>query len=97
MGENYRQLSLEERCTIARLHENGHSYRKIAASLGRAPSAIAREIARNKGNQIGYTTAYADELAWGRRGRGSRLERQPDLKPMVRDDAAKTSPHANPR
>ncbi len=36
MGENYRQLSLEQRCAIARLHGNGQSYRKIAASLDRA-------------------------------------------------------------
>ena len=83
MGEYYRQLTLEERCTIARLHENGQSYRTIAASLGRAPSTVAREITRNKANQAGYRPAYADELAWGRRWHGSRLERQPDLQQAV--------------
>lgn len=83
MGENYRQLSLEERCAIARLHENGQSCRKIAASLGRAPSTVSREISRNKGNHVGYKPAYADELAWARRWRGSRLERQPVLQQAV--------------
>ncbi|WP_414711910.1 helix-turn-helix domain-containing protein, partial [Sphingopyxis sp.] len=29
---NYRQLSLEERCSIARLHEDGQSLRQIAAA-----------------------------------------------------------------
>jgi len=83
MGKTYRQLSLEERCTIARLCETGQSYRQIAANLHRAPSTIAREISRNKASQAGYRPAYADERAWARRWRGSRLERQPDLRHAV--------------
>ena len=34
----YRQLSLEERCSIARLHEAGQSIRQIAAVLDRQPA-----------------------------------------------------------
>ncbi len=83
MGENYRQLSLEERCAIARLHGNGQSYRKIAASLDRAPSTIAREITRNSSEKAAYKPAYADEQAWARRWRGSRLDRQPELRHVV--------------
>jgi len=48
MGKIYRQLSLEERCAIARFHEDGQSIRQIAAPLDRAASTISRELARNK-------------------------------------------------
>jgi IS30 family transposase len=83
MGRNYRQLSLEERCTIARLHEAGQSCRQIAAALDRAPSTIAREMKRNRGAQVGYRPAYAAEQAWARRWRGSRLERVTELRDTV--------------
>jgi IS30 family transposase len=83
MGQTYLQLKLEDRCTIARLHEAGQSCRQIAAALDRAPSTIARELKRNKGRQVGYRPAYADEQAWARRWHGSRLVRQPDLRTRV--------------
>jgi len=44
MGKIYRQLSLEERCAIARFHEDGQSIRQIAAPLDRAASTISREL-----------------------------------------------------
>ncbi|WP_422922112.1 helix-turn-helix domain-containing protein, partial [Sphingomonas liriopis] len=50
----YRQLSLEERCSIARLHEAGQSIRQIAATLDRQPSTVSRELKRNAGATIGY-------------------------------------------
>ena len=83
MGTRYGQLSLEERCTIARLHEDGQSIREIATTLDRAPSTVAREMKRNKGAGDGYKPVYADEQAWARRWRGSRLVRQPDLQQYV--------------
>ena len=55
----YRQLSIEERCSIARLHEDGQSIRQIAATLDRQPSTIARELKRNSGSKVGYQPAYA--------------------------------------
>ena len=88
MGTNYDHLSLEERCSIARLRADGQSIRQIAASLGRAPSSISRELNRNSGTTVGYQPAFADEQAWARRWRGSRLARQPDLCKLVLDRLA---------
>ena len=85
MGRIYEQLSLEERNTIARLRAGGQSFRKIAANLGRSASSIAREIKRNQGTQVGYQPVYADERAWARRWRGSRIARQPELQKRVLD------------
>jgi IS30 family transposase len=42
-----RYLSLEERLRIADLHLGGSGVRSIAVQLGRAPSTISRELARN--------------------------------------------------
>jgi IS30 family transposase len=86
--ETYGQLSLEERCTIARLHEAGQSCRQIAAALDRSASTICRELKRNCGRQVGYRPAYASEQAWARRWRGSRLARQPELREVVLDRLA---------
>ena len=81
--ERYGQLSLEERCTIARLHEAGQSCRQIAAALDRSASTICREMKRNCGAQVGYQPAYAADQAWARRWRGSRLARLPELREVV--------------
>lgn len=83
MGEKYRQLSLEERCTIAELHKAGRSLQQIAATLDRSPSTISRELTRNSGSQVGYRPAYAHEQAWARRWSGSRLERNAELRTSV--------------
>jgi len=84
MGKNYKQLSLEERCRISSLHAERNSIRKIASTLDRAPSTIAREIKRNRGSNQ-YKPSYADEKAWARRWFGSKLERQPSLQKYVID------------
>ena len=81
MGRSYEQLSLEERCTLARMRESGQTIRQIAASMDRAASTISRELRRN--GERGYKPAYADEQAWARRWRGSRLMRQPELQRQV--------------
>jgi IS30 family transposase len=83
MGEQYGQLTLEERCTIARLHAEGHSIRQIAAALDRAPSSISRELKRNSGAKVGYQPAYAHEQAGARRWQGARLERDDALRDLV--------------
>ena len=85
MGTKYAQLSIEERCRIASLQEQGRSIRQIAADLDRAPSTIAREINRNAGRQVGYRPAYASEQAKARRWKGSKLERDPILRQAVLD------------
>jgi transposase, IS30 family len=83
MGRRYRQLSLDDRCEIARLQANGSSIRQIAAALDRAPSTIARELRRNRGGQVGYKPNYAEEQTKARRWVGSRLEREADLRRAV--------------
>jgi transposase, IS30 family len=84
----YTQLSLEERCSIARLHEDGQSIRQIAAALDRQPSTITRELKRNTGRKIGYRPAYAQAQASARRWSGSRLERDDTLRDAVLDRLA---------
>lgn len=88
MGTNYQQLSLEERCKISLLREEGKTIRKIAAALARSPSSITREIKRNGTKTLGYKPDYAQQQAAGRRWRGSKLERQPDLRSAVTDRLA---------
>jgi transposase, IS30 family len=83
MGDKYGQLSLEERCEIARLQAEGCSQREIAAALDRSPSTISREIRRNHGSHVGYKPSYAQEQANARRWSGSHLERDPDLRRAV--------------
>jgi IS30 family transposase len=83
MGSHYRQLSLDERCTIAQLWQAGQSIREIAAALDRPPSTVSRELKRNSGAQIGYRPAYAQEQARARRWKGSRLERHGELRELV--------------
>jgi IS30 family transposase len=43
----------------------GQSLRAIAASLGRAPSTVSREISRNGGRKR-YRASTADQSAWDR-------------------------------
>lgn len=88
MGQRYRQLSLEERCEIARLQANGASVGQIAAALDRTPSTISRELSRNGGCEVGYKPSYAHEQAKARRWVGSRLERDPTLRRAVLDRLA---------
>jgi IS30 family transposase len=88
MGRRYKQLSLEERCKIARLQAEGRSIRQIAADLDRPASTISRELRRNRGKEVGYMPSYAQQQAQARRWVGSRLEREPDLRRAVLDRLA---------
>jgi len=56
-------LTLIEREEISRGVVAGKSIRTIAATLGRAPSTISREIRRNDGPR-GYRASQADLAAW---------------------------------
>ncbi len=58
-------LTLSEREEISRGVVAGRSLRSIAASLGRAPSTVSREINRN-GSRRGYRANQADQAAWDR-------------------------------
>ncbi len=58
-------LTLAEREEISRGVVAGLSLRWIAASLGRAPSTVSREINRNGGRRR-YRASKADQCAWDR-------------------------------
>jgi IS30 family transposase len=66
-------LSLSEREEISRCLVAGQSIRCIALKLGRAPSTISREVARN-GGQISYRAAQAEQAAWDRAHRPKRCK-----------------------
>ena len=90
MGRCYGQLSLEERVEIYRLHAGGKSQNSIAASLGRSPSTISRELRRNaRPSKLwpgGYRPVRAQQLAERRRRWDCRfkLARQTALRNRVR-------------
>src|ERR1700722_5483880 len=85
MAQQYDHLTLEDRCSIARLHEAGQSIRQTAAALDRSPSTISRELNINLGVKIGYKPAYAEDQAKARRWTGSKLERDDVLRNLVLD------------
>src|SRR5258705_5416493 len=89
MGKKYVQLSLDERSVVASLHDQGRSIRQIAAALDRSPSTISGELNRNAGRQVGYRAAYAQQQTRARRWKGSRLEREPELRQQVLDGLRK--------
>jgi transposase, IS30 family len=82
-----RYLSLVEREEIAVGLAERRSVRSIAASLGRAPSTISREIARNRGRgpdwryRASVGQARADAMA--RRPKVAKLARDPVLRKLV--------------
>lgn len=83
MGQHYGQLSLEERCEIARLQAGGCSLRKIAKALGRNPATISRELKRNTDRDLGYKPAKAQSKADQRCWKGARLDRNEPLRKQV--------------
>jgi transposase, IS30 family len=83
MGKAYKQLTQEERYEIARLRAGGATIRKIATALDRPASTVSRELKRNSGREVGYKASYAQEQASGRRWRGNKLVRQPELQREV--------------
>jgi IS30 family transposase len=64
-----RYLDREERYEIARLRELGLPVRQVATRLGRSPSTISRELARNAAPRGGYQPERAQRLAWQRQRR----------------------------
>jgi IS30 family transposase len=79
-----RSLSLAEREEISRGIAAGRSLRSIALRLGRSPSTISRELARNGGLR-GYRAHRADQAAWDRtlRPKVCKLARHPALARLV--------------
>jgi IS30 family transposase len=60
-----RSLTLPEREEISRSIVDGQSIRSIARRLGRSPSTISRELARNGGREA-FRANTADQVAWDR-------------------------------
>ncbi len=77
-------LSVAEREEISRGLARGDSLRQVARLLGRAPSTVIREIARNKGRRR-YRGLDADDRAWrrARRPKTCLLAREPVLREYV--------------
>ena len=80
------QLSLVEREEISRGLAAGDSMRSIASRLGRAPSTISRELARN-GGRGSYRAHAAEKRAWvrGRRPQMCKLAANPQLRRVVEE------------
>ena len=71
----YHQITSGERYAIAALRRQGLSLRAIASNLGRAPSSVCREVARNRCADGGYRAFKACHRTRGRRSRSRRNER----------------------
>jgi IS30 family transposase len=82
-------LVLDEREEISRGMAAGRSVRGIAASLGRSPSTISREVARH-GGRSSYRAIEADARAWERalRPKPCRLAGHPELRWRVAEKLA---------
>jgi transposase, IS30 family len=81
-----RYLDREERYELARLREAGLSVRAVAVRLGRSPSTVSRELARNADLRTGgYLPERAHLLAWERqrRPKPSKLSQNPVLRAEV--------------
>ncbi len=81
-----RHLSLTEREEISRGVAAGVSLRMVAVRLGRAPSTVSRELARNGGRHR-YRAHHADRAALrrARRPKPSKLAENPELRAMVEE------------
>jgi len=94
MGQNYKQLSQEERVSIYRWHASGRSARWIGEALGRHHGTISRELARNSRDTKVWTCGYEPVRAHGlalRRRRWDcrfKLARQPALRALVQSKLA---------
>lgn len=77
-------LTLAEREEISRGLARGDSIRQVARQLGRPPSTVSREIARNKG-VARYRAADAEDRAWqrARREKPCKLAAIPALRDLV--------------
>jgi len=68
----YRQITSGERYAIQALRLQGLSLRAIARQVGRAPSTVSRELARNLSSQGRYSPFKADQQSRARRSRSRR-------------------------
>src|SRR3954471_4273841 len=72
MGTNYEHLTAAERSTLMVMQAEGASQRAVAAHLGRSPSTLNRELARNRaghGPDVGHALAPYDAVLADQRAR----------------------------
>ena len=88
MGTGYHHLTAAERTTLMVMRAAGRSLRAAAAHLGRSPSTLSREVARNRGHVAisGDTPAPYDAVLADQRAR--RLLQAPDRHPKLGPDTA---------
>ena len=86
-------LTPAEREEVSRQLALGQSFRGISQLLGRAPSTVCREVARNGGRGV-YRAAVADGRAWRRSHRPSRAVCPPG---RHSDAPSRTNSHSNGR
>ena len=86
-----RYLSFAEREEIAVQRAAGAGVRAIARRLGRSPSTISRELARNSDVRVGYRASTAQVRAYERAGRPkpAKLVINLALRARVEDDLGK--------
>jgi IS30 family transposase len=91
LGLEGRYLSFEEREEVALGRAAGESIRSIAGRLGRSPSTISRELARNCDSGGRYRATSAHALAYGRasRPKPAKLATNLALRARVEHDLAK--------
>jgi IS30 family transposase len=82
-----RYLNVQERELIRDLKAAGSSLRAIAHTLGRSPSTVSRELARNTNPRMGYLPHGAHRQAAARRQRPkpAKLAGESDLRDYVQD------------
>jgi IS30 family transposase len=76
-----RCLTFAEREEIAVGRAGGESMRAIARRLGRSPSTVSRELARNTGRGAGYRATTARALAYTRASRPKPAKLHTNLRP----------------
>src|SRR5690349_10079834 len=79
------RLVFEERCRIEAMLQVGMGVRAIAGALGRSPSTVGRELARNSGYRGRYTASNAQSRSdlRSRRPKPTKLASHPRLRREV--------------
>ena len=89
LGESTRRLSFAERCRIEAMVRVGMSRAQMARELGRHPSTISRELARNRtvraGGSYGAVNAQSKADAAARRPKPGKLATHARLRDQVQD------------
>ena len=76
----YKQLSLEERDRITEMMADGASLREVAATLGRSPATISREVKRN------CSPSYKLYLSHRAHDRAAKRKKESGKRPRLKDE-----------